>query len=1029
MISESTLATIWQACGVGPGFYDEYRRQFTDLLPVTITTSRFDAASNEPIARVLRTFEEVLLLLRSTTWQPVSTNILNYHRLLGPGSSPYAEPIIKALVFGVCQRFDSPICRNIWAPFTKRILQSERMVNFDMVLDPNLRQRKSGRKGAQLCYVLKSCRHHTVVKIVFLCTLSKLRSAYDGLNELFPAASAGDWAHTRLDLETTLCAAATTTHLPAMVILKNLNLLFSVVPVGAYNSMITGLIIGIMSSESVLDLVSDFSVRRFCCLNNVTLLYKLRMFSDAVRRTHALPSMSHLDSAAICSLSYWHMCSSRQLSASDWDKERNTRATYMPVGEVASCDYRTRVYKEIDLAIAEVMHRAKRTPSSWEEFVINRQRYVSSGSTGGIKTTISGRAISAGKRVYFENVPTAEIVSWLQSVPIMQASASEKFELGKSRAIYGTQPKDFLIMTYVLDILENAVEELPGVQHRNTMPHSMARIHHRLTTLSTTAPYALMLDYSNFNIQHTLDIQAQIFRCIARTAIQMHWPASYVQAATWCANSILNSWTIYPDTRENFRIRQGLFSGSRGTAFMNSLLNYCYYSAATYVYKQLSPSSSVNVVHYHQGDDVWVTSNDEAFNVVIYHIMMAAGLVFEPSKQNIAHSVGEFLRVWYDGTRVHGFIARAIASLIISPLQSEPGTDLIEEARALDSQLRVLCRRGLPSQLAAALWKSLVVYKVRKAVSSGDVSDAQLLGAISTSSIYGGIGCPNPAKPLVWRSPRLLPQRPVLPKRKEIPVGAGSYMSSDLISSLALEVAAHVDISTLAMGLRRCNYSGLRSDDRPEPETVALYNSRLLRWVRSFNMDLCMHGSGCLSNGKGTVAISSSTIADIVNEEVNVAVKLVTLDPALLRQHRDTTFAAMYYTVLANSPFTSVEEIKSAAACSTYDAYMILIQTCRNEAAAGSLLARLTNVLSSSMAIVRNFWLDNIASMPAALVLYWHPDLASYIHAHIFDRLFSLCSLTRLADIKKTAAICFEAETALITRAMEEDILRAISYY
>lgn len=76
-------------------------------------------------------------------------------------------------------------------------------------------------------------------------------------------------------------------------------------------------------------------------------------------------------------------------------------------------------------------------------------------------------AVTAGKRVYFENIKTEEVLSWIQSVPAIVASASEKYELGKARAIYGTQSIDYFVIGYVISGFEQVMESIHGIQHTN----------------------------------------------------------------------------------------------------------------------------------------------------------------------------------------------------------------------------------------------------------------------------------------------------------------------------------------------------------------------------------------------------------------------------------------------------------------------------------------------------------------------------------------------------------------------------------
>ncbi|KAI0988074.1 hypothetical protein GJ496_002573 [Pomphorhynchus laevis] len=239
------------------------------------------------------------------------------------------------------------------------------------------------------------------------------------------------------------------------------------------------------------------NTERFCCESRASFLNKLKQCSDAVRRTHTDWLGQTLQPHSICELSYWHMYSSRQLSQSDWTKEKTERMTTLPLKNVIlSKSYSDYLNEEIILAIFTIMNNVKQPPLSWKDFVLRRQRSVSSGSTGGIRTIIKNVSYSAGERIYFENIKTSEVLNWLNNSPILPAVASEKFEHGKSQE------------------LELKLEFLTGAQHLNNMPQSAQRIYRRLISTQEDSMCALMLDYSNFNIQHTLAIQSFVFDCI-----------------------------------------------------------------------------------------------------------------------------------------------------------------------------------------------------------------------------------------------------------------------------------------------------------------------------------------------------------------------------------------------------------------------------------------------------------------------------------------------------------------------------------
>lgn len=53
---------------------------------------------------------------------------------------------------------------------------------------------------------------------------------------------------------------------------------------------------------------------------------------------------------------------------------------------------------------------------------------------------------------------------WLDSEPKIVAKGSEKLEIGRSRSIFGTQPIDYAIMSYVIGDMERHLYEIKGVE-------------------------------------------------------------------------------------------------------------------------------------------------------------------------------------------------------------------------------------------------------------------------------------------------------------------------------------------------------------------------------------------------------------------------------------------------------------------------------------------------------------------------------------------------------------------------------------
>ncbi|KAI0984750.1 hypothetical protein GJ496_009389 [Pomphorhynchus laevis] len=108
----------------------------------------------------------------------------------------------------------------------------------------------------------------------------------------------------------------------------------------------------------------------------------------------------------------------------------------------------------------------------------------------------------------------------------MVASASEKFELAKTRAIYGTQPK-----AYVLSIMEPALSQRIDVKYGLEAGLSLKRCVSRMPALKDM-PWTAMLDYTDFNIQHSLHIQAYVFDSLSKMFSDWLYIVTFLQPLT-----------------------------------------------------------------------------------------------------------------------------------------------------------------------------------------------------------------------------------------------------------------------------------------------------------------------------------------------------------------------------------------------------------------------------------------------------------------------------------------------------------------
>lgn len=232
-----------------------------------------------------------------------------------------------------------------------------------------------------------------------------------------------------------------------------------------------------------------------------------------------------------------------------------------------------------------------------------------------------------------------------------KVSVVAKLEQGKSRAIYSCNTASYVAFGRVLRPVERAwngrrVILDPGAGGNYGMFRRIREAWH------TNLPVALMLDYADFNSQHTLESQITTIRCLLDHCTGV---------TTQDADVLLESFRrmdLYLKGRRLGRVRRSLMSGHRGTSFINSVLN------AAYIRLALGEERYARLQSFHVGDDVLIFCRSVCEANEILEIMRQRGFRLQAAKQSVGCRGFEFLRMAGDRRSAHGYLARAVASCV-----------------------------------------------------------------------------------------------------------------------------------------------------------------------------------------------------------------------------------------------------------------------------------------------------------------------------------------------------------------------------
>ncbi|AOM63180.1 RNA-dependent RNA polymerase [Eimeriavirus ni] len=282
------------------------------------------------------------------------------------------------------------------------------------------------------------------------------------------------------------------------------------------------------------------------------------------------------------------------------------------------------------------------------------------------------------RRMAMEYVEGNPLHSWDGEVKV---SVIPKLEHGKIRAIYSCNTISYAIFSRVLRPAERKwagrrVIVDPGAGGNYGM---FKRIR---TAWPRSLPVAVMLDYADFNSQHTLGAQQTVIRCLLERCPGISAAEKETMIASFDRMYIYHSGALVG------RCRRSLMSGHRGTSFINSVLN------AAYLRVVLGEDGYAKLQSFHVGDDVLIFARDERSGYEIIQAMTAAGFHLQAKKQSVGRAGFEFLRMAGTRRAARGYLARSVASTVSGSWTSDERLGAIASLHNAVQQARSLINRS-----------------------------------------------------------------------------------------------------------------------------------------------------------------------------------------------------------------------------------------------------------------------------------------------------------------------------------------------
>lgn len=344
-------------------------------------------------------------------------------------------------------------------------------------------------------------------------------------------------------------------------------------------------------------------------------------------------------------------------------------------------------------------------------------------------------------------------------------------ETGKERQLLPGTLMHYVVFSYVLYVAE--CQDQVGTTRLNVKDEDGIIFYDR----KMNSMYHMLYDWANFNAQHSVEDMARVIRMLEMIPTA---PRDYGFFCRAIAESFYHMWLLDPEGGKH-KLEKGLFSGWRGTTWINSVLNYVYVYVGIKCCERIYDDFCPTYID-HGGDDLDVgfRSAHDCFRMM--KVMDAIGYEATAIKQMVDVK-SEFFRNTITDEGVFASPTRALANFVSGNWESGGAKTLSEKTTSVLDQAAKLERRGVDGEFCKKLcamslkhWLKIKVedewFEVREEVVHGDVES-------------GGLGIPD-EKGCVWELSPTLKNQADLSLKVDLP---GALCSKDYVSVLKEELA------------------------------------------------------------------------------------------------------------------------------------------------------------------------------------------------------------------------------------------------
>jgi len=297
----------------------------------------------------------------------------------------------------------------------------------------------------------------------------------------------------------------------------------------------------------------------------------------------------------------------------------------------------------------------------------------------------------------------------------------------------------------------------------------------------------LLFDWVNYNSYHSQDEMALV---IQRLGEVVPGPSDYAMFCTAIAASMYHMWFVDPEGGLH-RLGQGLYSGWRGTTWINTCLNYNYIYCAEMSFMRLYGRQPFRYIDG-GGDDLDAGLNRPEDGYILLAIMKKMKFKGKEIKQMLDNKA-EFFRNTISSSGAFASPTRALATFVNGKWEGSGLVPIKERIGGILDQVSKVARRGMNRQFANSLAVICLSHWCR--LSSGSSWMSVPAKVMHGHPDDNGLGVPD-REGRLWRLDPKVPEPKVIEEPGSPP---GSLASMDYLSTLCRELSEfNIDIAEVS---------------------------------------------------------------------------------------------------------------------------------------------------------------------------------------------------------------------------------------